>query len=87
VDNVTFLETENDNLLGYAKREGGNAVVVVANLHPHAGQEGVAVLPAALGFPPAFPVDDALSGERFTWHTGRNYVGLGPGQSHVLRVS
>jgi starch synthase (maltosyl-transferring) len=87
VDNVTFLDTENDNLLGFAKRHGDNAVVVVANLHPHAGQEGVAVLPAALGFPPAFPVDDVLSGERFMWHTGRNYVGLGPGQSHVLRVS
>ena len=45
------------------------------------------MLPAALGFPPAFPVDDLLSGDRFTWHTGRNYIGLGPGQSHVLRVS
>jgi starch synthase (maltosyl-transferring) len=87
VDNVTFLDTENDNLLAYAKREGDNALVVVANLDPLTGQEGVAVVPAALGFPPAFPVADLVTGERYTWHTGRNYVGLRPGQSHVLRVS
>jgi starch synthase (maltosyl-transferring) len=87
VDNVTFLETENDNLLAYAKQAGDNALVVVANLDPHAGHEGVVTVPAALGFPPAFPVDDLLADKRHTWHTGRNYVGLGPGQSHILRVS
>jgi hypothetical protein len=39
-----------------------------------------------MGLPPAFPVHDLLTDERYLWHTGRNYVGLGPGQSHVLRV-
>ena len=86
VENLVFLETENDNLLAYAKRWEGNAVIVVVNLDPGTAQEGIAVVPAALGFPPAFPVEDQLAGATYTWHTGRNYVGLGPGQSHVLAV-
>jgi starch synthase (maltosyl-transferring) len=84
---VDFLETENDSLLAYAKRAGENAVLVAVNLDPQIGREGVAVVPAALGLPPVFPVDDLLTGATYTWHTGRNYVGLGPGQSHILRVS
>jgi starch synthase (maltosyl-transferring) len=87
VENVLFLEAENDQLLAYAKRSGDNAVIVVVNLDPHASQEGVAVVPAASGLPPAFPAHDLLRDETYTWHVGRNYVGLGPGQSHVLRVA
>ena len=87
VESTLFLEAENDQLLAYAKRRGENAVIVVVNLDPHAPQEGVAVVPAAYGLPPAFPARDLLRGETYTWHVGRNYVGLGPGQSHVLRVS
>ena len=56
------------------------------NLDPTAWHEGIAVVPASLGLPPAFPVRDLLTDAAYTWHTGRNYVALGPGQSHVLRV-
>jgi starch synthase (maltosyl-transferring) len=84
--NVTLLETESEELFAFAKREGSNAVVVVVNLHPLEGGEGLAILPAALGFPPAFRAVELLSGETFTWHTGRNYVRLGPGQAHIVRV-
>jgi starch synthase (maltosyl-transferring) len=87
VEDVTFFETENDNLIGYAKQWEDDELIVVVNLDAHSGQEGVAVLPAALGFPPAFGVEDLLTGAGYTWHTGRNYVGLGPGQSHLLHVS
>ena len=86
VDDVTFVETENDNLFGYVKQWEEDGLIVVVNLDPFSGREGVAVLPAALGFPPAFGVEDLLTGATYTWHTGRNYVGLGPGQSHVLHV-
>jgi starch synthase (maltosyl-transferring) len=85
-ENVTLLETESDNLFAYAKREGDNTVVVVVNVDAWNGAEGVAVIPASLGLPPTFPVLDLLAGEAYVWHTGRNYVGLGPGQAHVLRV-
>jgi starch synthase (maltosyl-transferring) len=39
-----------------------------------------------LGLPPAFTVEDLLTGERHPWRIGRNYVGLDPGRSHVLKV-
>ena len=86
ISNITLLETESEELFAFAKREGSNAVVVVVNLHPLEDREGLAIIPAALGFPPAFRATELLSGETFTWQTGRNYVRLGPGQSHIVRV-
>jgi starch synthase (maltosyl-transferring) len=86
LENVHFLETENEQLLGYLKREGDNVVITVVNLDPSAGQEGVAIVPAGSGLPPAFLVRDLLADETYTWHIGRNYVGLAAGQSHLLRV-
>ena len=46
------------------------------------------MIPAHLGLPPAFAVTDLLSGERFDWRIGPNYVGLDPfsRQAHILRV-
>jgi starch synthase (maltosyl-transferring) len=48
----------------------------------------VVVVPAHLGTPPAFTVRDELSGEKYDWRLGRNYVGLHPWgrQAHVFRV-
>jgi starch synthase (maltosyl-transferring) len=88
LSNVWFLETENDALIGYAKRTGGNVVVVVVNIDPHQTQEGVTIVPAELGTPPAFSVHDVLSDEHYQWRIGPNYVRLEPGvrQAHVLRV-
>src|SRR5215212_4682090 len=86
VDNVAFLETESEHLIAYAKRSGDNVLVTVVNLDPFQPREGLAIVPAALGLPPAFPVRDLLIDEAYVWHTGRNYVGLGPGKSHVMRV-
>ncbi len=86
--NVTFLDTANDALIAYAKQTGPNTVITVVNLDPHQPQEGLAVVPAHLGLPPAFGVHDLLSGERFGWRIGPNYVRLEPGvrQAHVNRV-
>jgi starch synthase (maltosyl-transferring) len=86
--NVTFLETENEAIIAYAKQGPGETLVVVVNIDPHNGQEGVVVLPAHLGTPPAFVVRDELSGEKYDWRLGRNYVGLHPWgrQVHVFRV-
>jgi hypothetical protein len=61
-------------------------VVTVVNLDPAATQVGVCVVPVSTGLPPAYPVRDLLSDEKWTWRIGRNYVKLGPGQSHVLRI-
>ncbi len=84
--NLTLIETESEYLFAYAKRRGDNMVVVVVNTDPFEAREGVAVLPAALGLAPTFRAQELLADEAFTWQTGRNYVRLDPGQSHVLRV-
>jgi starch synthase (maltosyl-transferring) len=88
LSNVTFLETANDALIAYAKQSGGNTLITVVNIDPHVAQEGLAVVPAELGLPPVFTVHDILSGSRFQWRIGPNYVRLEPGvrQAHVNLV-
>ena len=88
LDNLMFLDTENEALIAYAKQAPGNLVLTVVNLDPQHVQEGIAVVPAALGTAPAFQVEDLLTGERFDWGIGRNYVRLDPAErgAHVLRV-
>jgi starch synthase (maltosyl-transferring) len=85
-ENTRLLDTESEHLFAFAKRRGGNVVLVVVNTDPVAEREGVAVVPASLGLPPAFRAEELLTRETFTWQTGRNYVRLAPGGSHVLRV-
>jgi starch synthase (maltosyl-transferring) len=82
LENLRWLETENERLIAYAKDD----VLVVVNLDPRHPQEGVTVIPAALGLPPAFTVRDLIADESHAWRIGRNYVRLEPGQSHVLHV-
>jgi starch synthase (maltosyl-transferring) len=83
VENLRWLDTENDQLVAYAKDD----IVCVVNLDPFAEQEGACVIPVALGFPPAFDARDLLTDQDFTWRAGRNYVRLGPGKAHVLKVA
>ncbi len=85
LEQLTWLETESAHLLGYARAHGDDVVLVVVNLDPFAGHEGVCVVPSALGTGNALRVVDALSGDGYDWGT-RNYVRLGPGQAHVLEV-
>jgi starch synthase (maltosyl-transferring) len=86
LDDVTFLETENEQLFAYMKRWEDDDVICVVNLDPVAKQQGVCILPAATGLPPAYRVRDVLADTEWTWHIGRNYVELAPGKSHVLKV-
>jgi starch synthase (maltosyl-transferring) len=78
LDNLTFLDTENDALLAFAKHWEGQTLIAVINVDPHHAQEGVTTVPYELGLPPAFEVEDLLSGEAFDWRLGRNYVRLDP---------
>ena len=88
IDNLTFLETENEHLIAYLKRSGDNAVIACVNLDPAAPHEGAVTIPPGLGLPPAFDVTDLLADGSFTWRVGRNYVRLEPGlqQAHLLHV-
>jgi starch synthase (maltosyl-transferring) len=88
LENLRFLETMNDALIAYAKREGSNAVITVVNLDPFSTQEGQVQVPYDLGVPPAYTVTDLLDVSRYDWHVGGNYVRLDPSErpAHVLRV-
>ncbi|MBV9001049.1 MAG: alpha-1,4-glucan--maltose-1-phosphate maltosyltransferase [Solirubrobacterales bacterium] len=88
LSNVTFLDTANDALIGYAKHSHGNTIITLVNLDPHQTQEGLAIIPANLGLPPSFTAHDLLTDERFLWRIGPNYVRFEPGvrQAHVIRV-
>jgi starch synthase (maltosyl-transferring) len=82
LDNLRWLETENESLLAYVKDD----LICVVNLDPFSAREGVCTVPVALGLPPAFEVRDLLHEGEFTWRAGRNYVQLGPGKAHVLKA-
>jgi starch synthase (maltosyl-transferring) len=86
--NVSFVDAANDALMAYAKRTLGNIIIVVVNLDPHQRQEGAVTVPASLGLAPSFTAHDLLSGDRYQWRIGPNYVRLAPGvrQAHVIRV-
>lgn len=88
LSNVTFLQTENEALIAYAKQRGEDTVITVVNLDPQATQEGLTTIPAQLGLPPVFTVHDLLTAQRFHWRIGPNYVRLEPGvrQAHLLAV-
>jgi starch synthase (maltosyl-transferring) len=86
LDNIQFLETENDDLFAYTKHTGDSFLIRVVNLDAAETNEGVCILPAASGLAPTYRVHDMISDNDWTWHLGRNYVRLGPGQSHILAV-
>jgi starch synthase (maltosyl-transferring) len=88
LSNVFWLETQNDALIAYAKQVPGNSILAVVNLDPHNAQEGAVTIPAHLGLPPVFAVEDLLTGDHYDWRIGSNYVRLDPAgsQAHILRV-
>jgi starch synthase (maltosyl-transferring) len=88
LENLQFLETYNDALVAYAKREGRNLVITVVNVDPHNAQEGLVNVPYELGVPPSFTVTDLVDLGRYDWHIGGNYVRIDPWEraGHVLHV-
>ena len=88
LENLRFLDAENEALVAYAKRDGANVVMCVVNVDPHHAQEGLVHVPWELGVPPAFEARDLLDGTLYHWRLGGNYVRLDPGEraGHVLAV-
>ncbi len=88
LDNVRFLDTQNDQLIAYLKQTPDETLIIVVVLNPHNPQEGLTVVPHDCGLPPAFTAIDLLSGESFDWRLGPNYVRLDPSRrvAHILEV-
>jgi starch synthase (maltosyl-transferring) len=82
---LTLLETQSEHLFAFAKGKGRECVLVVVNIDPQAEREGLAIVPESVSLPEQFEADELLSRQRFRWRTGRNYVRLGPGRSHIVR--
>ncbi len=77
--NITFLTTENDALIAYAKQRPANTVIVVVNLDPASGPGGRSRSSRrSSACRRASTVADLLDGERYEWRLGRNYVRLDP---------
>jgi starch synthase (maltosyl-transferring) len=77
-----FLAVDNESLLCFAKiaEDGGDIMLVVANLDPHHTQSGWVILQLELlGLDEKpFQMHDLLTGARFLWRGARNYVELNP---------
>jgi starch synthase (maltosyl-transferring) len=89
--NLIFLDTTNEQLLGYWKSAPGDDLVVVANLDPFGPQEGMVRLPlGGLDLPVDRPyrVRDLMSGEVYLWRGEWNYVRLDPAEraGHLLEI-
>ena len=84
--NLTWLETQSDDLIAYAKRDGDDVVITVVNLDAGERREGLCIVPDSLGLPDTFAADDLLSETTYRWRTGRNFVGLAAGAAHVITV-
>ena len=85
-ESLQWLATQNDDLIAFAKREGDDIVVVVVNLDPAAVNEGLCIVPPALGLPAAFAAHDLLNGATYGWRSGRNYVKLPAGGAHIMVI-
>lgn len=92
-NNIDFLETDNDRLIAYVKREEttNNTLIIIVNLDPHHTQSGMVHVPAEkVGMQGAdkFEVYDLLGGDRYEWKGGWNYVSLSPWDmpGHILKI-
>ena len=88
---LKFHHTTNDEIICYSKSAGENVIVAVVNVDPHNTQS--AWLELDLGSLQVdanrpFQVHELLTGARYTWHGGRNYVQLNPHvvPAHIFRI-
>jgi starch synthase (maltosyl-transferring) len=89
--NVRFHGSSNDRFLVWSRghRDGGDLVLVVVNLDPHAAQEtSLALDLGAVGLPGQGPYTamDELTGDVFVWEGPNPYVRLDPWQGQVAHV-
>jgi starch synthase (maltosyl-transferring) len=88
---LRFVDATGDQLIAYVKQshDRRDTILTVVNLDPHNVREGVVSVPAwELGLPTdrPFSAEDLLTGERYQWRDGQNYVRLDPGYlpAHIL---
>ena len=82
---LRFHPVDNGQMLAYSKQQGENLILAVVNLDPHHIHSGWVDFGAS---GESFELLDLLSGGRYAWNGGRNYVELNPHTlpAHVFRV-
>ena len=92
-NNFEWCEIKNDELLAYLKYDDAmqNYVLMVVNINQTSRQQGFVNLPSSkinreTGV--AFQVHDLITGSKYTWNDGNNYVELDPNalSFHLFRV-
>ncbi|HEY5956633.1 MAG TPA: alpha-1,4-glucan--maltose-1-phosphate maltosyltransferase [Polyangiaceae bacterium] len=91
LDNLTFIQSEYEQVLGYVKSTPDNDLIIVVNLDPSRMHECMVHIPLeqlGLGEEEMFEVEDLLTGIRHTWRGRRNYVRLDPNErvGHIMRL-
>jgi starch synthase (maltosyl-transferring) len=89
--NIVFHQTDSDAIIAFSKRLDDDAVLVVANLDPTSPRDTTIHLdmPAlGLDWGETYRVEDAVTGDAYTWHGPANYVRLDPfvEPAHVFTV-
>jgi starch synthase (maltosyl-transferring) len=92
-ENLRFHTIENEQILFYSKATDAldNIILVMVNLDPHNTQSGFAYVPIEsfrIEAADPYQVEDLITGEKFTWRGGRNFVMLDPYNrpAHIFRV-
>ena len=90
---LQFHAVDNDQIIAYSKhtQDRSNAILAIVNLDSHYKQSGWVEVPLGeFGLDPhqPFQVEDLLTGARYQWQGGRNYVELDPAHipAHILKV-
>ncbi len=88
---LRFHAIDNPAMLCYSKSDDEGTLLMVANLDPHHVQSGwleLALDELGLAADQPYQAHDLLSGARYLWQGGRNFVRLDPLASpvHILRL-
>ncbi|CAN5300388.1 alpha-1,4-glucan--maltose-1-phosphate maltosyltransferase [soil metagenome] len=90
--NLRFVTSLNDHVIAYLKvsEDGGNRILVVANLDPAHAQESTVYFPIGdfdIAEDAAYGIEDLLTGQHYKWRGSGNYVRLDPAEDpvHIFR--
>ncbi len=91
LDNLSFWQSSNEQILWYRKASPDGELFVAVNLDPAGPQEAHVQVPIwelGLGPEQAYEMHDLLTGERYRWRGEWNWVRLDPtvAVAHVLRL-